>query len=79
MPRSTCADAQADQGLRCPQIAWVTFSCIAHHLRLGPFSYFYFACYNVGYHVKMHSNGLNGLKCFVEVQLLFINLICMKL
>ena len=32
-PRSACANAQADQGLRCPQIAQVPFSCVTRHIK----------------------------------------------
>ena len=31
-PRSACANAQADQGLRCPHIAKGPFSCDAHYI-----------------------------------------------
>ena len=38
-PRSACANAQADQGLRCSPIAQGPFSCVAHQLVLS------FACF----------------------------------
>ena len=31
-PRSACANAQAYQGLRCPQIVSGPFSCVLHHV-----------------------------------------------
>ena len=31
-PRSACAFAQADQGLRCPQITLRPISCVAHQM-----------------------------------------------
>ena len=37
-PRSACAYAQADQGLRCPQITKGSFSCVAHHILFRSFN-----------------------------------------
>ena len=38
-PWSACANAQADLGLRCPQIAWGPFMCVAHHMQLLTYDY----------------------------------------
>ena len=45
-PWSACANAQADLGLRCPQIAFRCFSCIAHHIFTGKYCLIYQVTYS---------------------------------